>query len=250
MAPYAYHYARFALARKPHSGRLTSVNAIQPLPQYLSASRPGAGRPTREQAEARLNQLLDIALDHFLSKGFEQATIEAIASEVGMTKRTVYAKFPDKVALFRAALSLAAERYAVTTQEIEACDTGDLEQTLCNLAFLRIDKVATPNGVRLQRILQTESYRFPDLNDFAFERGAKETLIHLARLLKRETKAGRLVIDDPGRAAGVFMAMVVSTPVRFILAGQPMPREEMESLVAYSVRLFLDGARTRQTGTD
>ena len=46
------------------------------------------------------------------------------------------------------------------------------------------------------------------------------------------------------------MAMVVSTPVRFILSGQPMPREEMESLVAYSVRLFLDGARTRQTGPD
>lgn len=220
------------------------MNALQPLPSI----RPGAGRPTREQAEARLNQLLDTALDHFLEKGFEQATIEAIAGQVGMTKRTVYAKFPDKVALFRAALSLAADRYAVTTQEIAACDTRDLEQTLCNLAFLRIDKVATPNGVRLQRILQTESYRFPDLSDFAFERGAKETLIYLSRLLKRETKAGRLAISDPDRAAGVFMAMVVSTPVRFILAGRPMPRDEMESLVAFAVRLFLDGARTRQAG--
>ncbi|HMO68178.1 MAG TPA: TetR/AcrR family transcriptional regulator [Novosphingobium sp.] len=215
-----------------------------------SPTRPRAGRPTREQAQARLDQLLDTALDHFLAKGFELATIEAIASEVGMTKRTVYARFPDKVALFRAALGLAADRYAVTPAEIAACETGDLEQTLRNLAFLRIDKVATPNGVRLQRILQTESYRFPDLNDFAFEHGAKETLLYLAALLMRETARGRLAVGDPARAAGVFMAMVVSTPVRFILAGQPMPRGEMEDLVAFSVRLFLDGARTRQTGTD
>lgn len=221
------------------------MNDMRPLSGPEAVSRPRAGRPTPEQAAARLNQLLESALDHFLEKGFELATIEAIAAEVGMTKRTVYAKFPDKVALFRAALSLAAERYAVSAQEIEACETSDLEQTLCNLAFLRIDKVMTPNGVRLQRILQTESYRFPDINDFAFERGARETVVHLARLLKRETKAGRLAVSDPGRAAGVFMAMVVSTPVRFIVAGQPMPREEMEELVTYSVRLFLDGARKR-----
>ena len=38
----------------------------------LSAiSRPRAGRPTREQAEARHEELLDRAPDHFLDKGFE-----------------------------------------------------------------------------------------------------------------------------------------------------------------------------------
>ena len=51
--------------------------------------RPKAGRPTREQAVARHQALLDTALDHFLRKGFELATIEAIADDVGMTKRTV-----------------------------------------------------------------------------------------------------------------------------------------------------------------
>jgi len=217
------------------------MNELSPLPQ----SRSRAGRPTREQAEARLNQLLDTALDHFLEKGFELATIEAIAADVGMTKRTVYARFPDKVALFRAALNLAAERYAVTGEEIAACETDDLEQTLRNLAYLRIDKVMTPNGVKLQRIIQTESYRFPEIFDYAFERGAQDTVRFLARLLKRETQAGRLAVAEPGRAAGVFMSMVVSAPVRFIVAGQAQSREEMDAGVTYAIRLFLDGARPR-----
>lgn len=211
----------------------------------LPQARSRAGRPTREQAEARLNQLLDTALDHFLAKGFELATIEAIAADVGMTKRTVYARFPDKVALFRAALNLAAERYAVTTEEIAACETEDLEQTLRNLAYLRINKVMTPNGIKLQRILQTESYRFPEIFDYAFERGAQETVIFLARLLKRETRAGRLAVTDPGRAAGVFMSMVVSAPVRFIVAGQAQTSAEMDAGVTFAIRLFLDGARPR-----
>ena len=57
---------------------------------------------TREQAEARLEELLDSALDHFLQHGFELATIDMIATAVNMTKRTVYAKFEDKAGLFLA----------------------------------------------------------------------------------------------------------------------------------------------------
>ena len=50
--------------------------------EVTAINRPRAGRPTREQAEARHEELLDRALDHFLDKGFEQATIEAIAADV------------------------------------------------------------------------------------------------------------------------------------------------------------------------
>lgn len=212
----------------------------------LSAiSRPRAGRPTREQAEARHEELLDRALDHFLDKGFEQATIEAIAADVGMTKRTVYARYADKASLFRAAVRRAIERYAISEERIRACDVGDLEQTLTNLAMLRIDLVSTPQGLKLQRIIQTESYRFPDIFTETYEIGALPTIKFMARVLKRETAAGNLALDDPFAAANAFMSMVVTGPVRFILAASPLPRDELDKRVAFGVRLFLDGARPR-----
>jgi AcrR family transcriptional regulator len=212
----------------------------------LSAiSRPRAGRPTREQAEARHEELLDRALDHFLDKGFEQATIEAIAADVGMTKRTVYARYADKASLFRAAVRRAIERYAISEERIHATDVGDLRQTLTNLAMLRIDLVSTPQGLKLQRIIQTESYRFPDIFTDTYEIGALPTIKFMARLLKRETAAGNLALDDPFAAANAFMSMVVTGPVRYILAASPLPPEELKKRVAFGVRLFLDGARPR-----
>jgi len=213
--------------------------------ELTAITRPRAGRPTREQAEARHAELLDHALDHFLDKGFEQATIEAIAADVGMTKRTVYARYADKASLFRAAVRRAIGRYAIPEERIQATDCGDLARTLVNIAMLRIDLVSSPEGLKLQRIINTESYRFPDIFADTYELGALPTIRFLAALLERETKAGNLAIDDPIMAANVFMSMVVSGPVRFILAASPLPKKDLDNRVAFGVRLFLDGAKPR-----
>lgn len=215
------------------------------MDQLTAISRPRAGRPTREQAEARHEELLERALDHFLDKGFEQATIEAIAADVGMTKRTVYARHADKGALFRAAVQRAINSYSIPEDQIRATDVGDLAQTLTNIAMLRIDLVASPRGLKLQRIIQTESYRFPDIFTDTYEIGALPTIRFLAKLLARETDAGNLAVDDPMAAANAFMSMVVTGPVRFILAASPLSPRELSKRVAFGVRLFLDGARPR-----
>ena len=215
------------------------------MDQIATAPRARAGRPTREQAEARHEELLEAALDHFLGKGFEPATIEAIAAQVGMTKRTVFGLYPDKPALFRAAVHRAIERYSISDERIAATDCGDLEQTLRNIALLRIGLVASPQGLKLQRIINTESYRFPEIFAEVYEIGALPTIRFLARLLKRETANGTLAIAEPAKAANVFMSMVVSGPVRFIVSGNPLPEAEIAERVDFAVRLFLDGARPR-----
>ncbi len=217
----------------------------QLTPLSFAPARARAGRPTREQAEARHGELLDCALDHFLDKGYETATIEAIAGDVGMTKRTVYARYADKAALFHAAVRRAIERYTISEQRIAATDCGDLEQTLRNIARLRIDLVSTPEGLKLQRIINTESYRFPEIFTEVYEIGALPTIKFLARLLKRESQAGRLAIAEPAKAANVFMSMVVSGPVRIIVSGNPLPQAEIDERIAYAVSLFLNGARPR-----
>lgn len=225
--------------RKPAYSEAASV-----MKETSALKRPRAGRPTREQAEARHALLLDRALDHFLDKGFEQATIEAIAADVGMTKRTVYARHNDKAALFRAAVHRAIDHYAVSPERITATVCDDLEQTLINIAMLRIDAVSTSTGVKLQRIVNTESYRFPDIFIAAYE-SALPTIRFLAELLERETKAGNLAIEHPMHAANVFMSMVVGGPARFIVSGIPLSENEIDKRVAFAVQLFLDGARKR-----
>jgi len=216
------------------------------MTRIKAVRRPGAGRPTREQALQRHDQLLDSALDLFLDKGFEQATIEAIAASVGMTKRTVYARYADKAALFRATVQRAIERLIVPADALLSVECAEFEATLAAIAWLRVGQVMTPTGLKLQRIINTESYRFPEIFTMAFEQGARPVIEFLAGLLRRETAAGRLSVADPSRAATVFMSMVVSGPVRIIVSGHRLTRDEIEERMQFAIRLFLDGARVRR----
>ncbi|MCT2399474.1 TetR/AcrR family transcriptional regulator [Novosphingobium mangrovi (ex Huang et al. 2023)] len=213
--------------------------------QTAPASPVRAGRPTREQARARHEMLLARALDHFLDKGFEATTIEAIAADVNMTKRTVYARYEDKTALFRASVRRGTERRAVSQEVIEGTRAESLDETLVNIAMLRIDLVSTPDGAKLQRLINTESYRFPDIFQTYYDIAALPTVRFLAEILESETAAGRLAIDDPLLAASVFMSMVVSGPVRFILSGNELGRTDIDRRVRFAIRLFLKGAEPR-----
>ena len=213
-------------------------------PQVLR-TRPGAGRPTREQAEQRHLELLDHALDIFLEKGFEQATMEMIASAVGMTKRTVYARYEDKPALFRAAVKRAIDQYIVPVERLRAVETDDLEETLRAIAWIRLENATSPLGMKLQRIMSSEMFRFPEIFQ-QIQRGTSPAVRYIAELLQRHTAAGGLVVEDPETAASAFLSMVVGGSVRAILWGEPPKSQaEMDARLRYCVRLFLDGARPR-----
>ena len=242
MATHAYHYAPIGIVRKPPLGHGMLMDAMTTPP------RPRAGRPTREQAEARHGQLLDAALDHFLDRGFDQATVEAIATSVNMTKRTVYALYPDKVSLFRAAVHRAIEALAVPPEELEAAVSSSLEDTLAAIAWTRISRAMTEQGLKLQRVINSDSYRFPDIFMASYEKGAAPVARFLAQLLRSETAAGRLAVDDPEVAAGLFLSMVVTGPVRLIVSGNAPERDEIDRRLRAAVDLFLNGTRPRNGG--
>jgi AcrR family transcriptional regulator len=204
-----------------------------------------AGRPTREQAVARHVALLDTALDMFLDKGFELTTMEGVAAAVGMTKRTIYARYDDKAALFLATVQRAIERSIVGEEELRRADTGDLQETLIAIARMRVAFVMTPEGLKLQRIINTESYRFPAIFTMSYDQTARPVVDFLADLLRRHDSAGAIGVDRPEMAARLFMSMVVGGPVRIIVSGNRLSQEEIDDRITYAVRLFLNGVRSR-----
>jgi TetR/AcrR family transcriptional regulator, mexJK operon transcriptional repressor len=210
-----------------------------------AATRPGVGRPTRAQQEQRHEELLNAALDFFLEKGFEPTTMEDIATHVGMSKRTVYARYADKAALFKAAVHRAVQRYTVPREAIDAVATDNLEATLTAVARLRIANLATPVATKLQRILNAQSYRFPELLSASFEEGTGPTISFLCDLFTRYTALGELNLTEPRRAATAFLSLVVGGPARIILSGKALDEQEIATRVRFAVRLFLDGARPR-----
>ncbi len=215
------------------------------IQQDAKISAVRAGRPTRAQQAQRHEELLAVALDVFLERGFEQATMEEIATCVGMSKRTVYAYYEDKAALFKAAVRRAIELYTLPREAIEALVTDDLEETLVAIGRQRIANISTPVATKLQRILGAQSFRFPALFNESFEQGAGPVIDVLSRLFERFNATGEIDVAEPQRAAVAFLSLVVSGPARIIVSGNVLDEAEMEARIRFAVGLLLNGMRRR-----
>jgi hypothetical protein len=110
---------------------------------------------------------------------------------------------------------------------------------------MRLAHVVSPVGMRLQRILNAEAYRFPEIFEWASERGSRPMNVLLADLLRRHSALGRIEVESPEQAAIAFLSMVVGGPARLLQAGGQIDDARLEELVRLAVRLFLRGALVR-----
>lgn len=191
--------------------------------------------------------MLRTALDEFLDKGFDQASVEGIANEAGMSKRTIYARYKDKSELFLAAIERAVDHYTITQETLQEAETDDLRATLLNVARIRIANLSQPETIKLQRVLTGQSYRFPDLFRNAFGRSMAPTVSFLEAQFAKHFSTGEIAMVDPQQTATAFLSLVVGGPARVIVAGNPLDSEKIERHLAYTVDLFLNGATSRQT---
>ena len=141
---------------------------------------PRRGRPTQAEAERRGRALLATALDLFTVQGLA-VSMEAIAAAAGISKRTLYARYPDKMALFVAVLeSLSAER---TAAALVLPAEMPLEDALLRYAEVLFDHYATPRIVAFLRLLQKEKERVPDLERVMREEVLRDQILPLVRYL-------------------------------------------------------------------
>jgi TetR/AcrR family transcriptional regulator, mexJK operon transcriptional repressor len=216
--------------------------------QPLIKRRPRAqsGRPTREHARLRQEQLLERSLEMFSENGFEMTTIDAIAASLNMTKRTIYARYADKAALFEAAVKRSIERWFIPIDLLRETDTGDLETCLIALARLRVGNNMSREGVRLQRVVTSEAFRFPEVFR-AYEAVSAELIAYLRELFEKyRPEIDGEWFEDSELAAAAFLS-IMNAPVRMtVLHGQEQKSEVVEDFIRKAVRLFLDGLRPRR----
>ena len=214
------------------------VTLIRPIPGKT-------GRPTREIAVRRQEELLERALEMFSEHGFELTTIDAIAGSLNMTKRTIYARYKDKAALFEAAVKRAIERWFIPLETLRDADTGQLETTLRAIGRIRLANNLSSEGVRLQRIVTAEAFRFPEVYRSYDE--ASATAIHfLVEVFDkyREQERGEWFADS-ALAATAFLSIVNAPARRATLSGHAPKATVLDGYVEKAVGLFLNGLRPR-----
>jgi AcrR family transcriptional regulator len=204
------------------------------------------GRPSRVQSEKLGERILDAATSLFLAHGYGVTSIEQVARQARVSKRTLYHRYDDKPALFAAVVHRIVETLR-PPGGIPPIEGPDLSAILRRIADLILNAALSPQGVALHRLIVGESARFPRLAAVVNENGATEEAIGLiAGLLEREARTGRIVLGDRDFAARQFLFMVIAIPQRRAAGlGPPMSAAELRDWPREVVKLFLEGCRWR-----
>jgi AcrR family transcriptional regulator len=134
---------------------------LTPQKDQLGRGPVRSGRPPRELAGRVQERILDAAGRVFLERGFQGASVDEIAEAASAGKPTIYARFPNKQALFTAVVERLVQRN--TSLDAFSCAGGSVEERLDALAVLILTRVLTMETIGLIRVAVAEARRFPDL---------------------------------------------------------------------------------------
>ena len=221
-----------------------SPNKRPVRPARATAAQRG-GRPSRAEAEKKGRRILEVATRLFLSLGYGATSIEAVARQSGISKRTFYHRFRDKPELFVAVVHRIVD--GLRPPSDFPLLEGDLDEILQRLARLILRAALSPPAIALNRMLVAESAKFPRLASIMAERGGSEEAIRLiAAVLDREAQTGTLALNDSAFVARQFLYMTIAVPQRRAMGfGAPMTPRECDAWASKVVDLLLNGCRPR-----
>lgn len=172
------------------------------MPNNLSAPN-GPGRP---KDLVKRQAILDAAKVLFLSKGYANTSMDAVAAEAGVSKLTVYSHFNDKETLFSSAVMAKCEEQ-LPPLFFELPEGVAVETVLLNIARGFHQLINSDESVNLHRLMMTLGSQDPKLAQIFFEAGPQRMLHGMERLLSKIDESGVLRIDKPHNAAEHFFCL-------------------------------------------
>ena len=201
----------------------------------------GPGRP---KDLAKRQAILDAAKILFLSHGYANTSMDAVASEAGVSKLTVYSHFNDKETLFSAAVVAKCEEQLLPLF-FELPEGIAVENVLLNIARGFHHLINSDESVNLHRLIMALGSQDPKLSLIFFEAGPQRMVQGMERLLTQIHDSGALSIDLPRNAAEHFFCLIKGAGNFRLLygCGEPLGEEASESHVREVVGLFMRAYR-------
>lgn len=178
------------------------------------AKKRAPGRPTAQQAGQLRDAVLHAALDAFMTKGFEAASIEGIARAAKVAKITLYRQFSNKEQLFYEVTRYA--QAAIRRNLESVVDYGVPPERMLRSLIEQLHLGMThPNYLAVLRMAISESQRFPSVAEGMLHDGdfLLEPVIQYLRHLK---DSGQIDIDNP-RDAAIQLSCLASGGTRYLM---------------------------------
>lgn len=189
-----------------------------------SAQNTEPVRTGRPKSEAKRHAILEASAHLFMTRGFKDTSVDAVAANAGVSKQTVYSHFNGKNALLRACVEKKVEEYGLGAENL-ALDLP-MQEALARFGRQFVDLLNDEDVICMYRLLISEATAHPDLTQVFFESGPKPTREAVARFLAHHPQGGSR-FEDPRHAAERFFALLEHNNVmhRLLNLAGPMTAE-------------------------
>ena len=195
--------------------------------------------PVADFEEGRRSRLLTAARICFLDRGFVKTTLSDIIALSGGSRSTIYEEFGSKEGLFAALVAECLEQ-----MKLAEIPDGPPETVLREIGLAYMEQLMDPEALALYRVAVGESAHVRQLGEMIFKAGPDAGAEGLRERLLKWAGEGRVQVDDPGRAARLFLAMVEGDLHRSAVIWNRAPsNDEIAANVDAAVALFLAGVR-------
>ena len=198
----------------------------------------GKPRSRRRDRDPNRQRIVDAARVHFFSHGFRRVTMDDLAKELGISKKTLYAHFPGKFDLLEAVLADKLAAVEATLKEVTRAHPDDFPAALRELLAgtrRELDEIKPP-FVRDMRQKAPEVFRLVERRRAALiQRYMGKFFVDGQRLgMVRKDVPAKLIIE-------ILLAMVQSimNPPKMEELGM-MPKEGYAGIL----KIVLEGALT------
>jgi len=205
------------------------------------------GRPKRGTESARTEALINAATRVFLREGYGLASIDKVASEAGVSTRTIYERYKNKADLLGAVITRLVNRDMTTVLAPAELDRLDPRDALTAIAHTMMRRARDPESAALFRIVATEAFRFPELAAKMRESGKVRWECAVADYFRGQVERGTLNLASPERAAALFLQMICAELHECALFGRAdaMAQIDFTPHLTHAIDIFLYGAAPR-----
>ena len=199
---------------------------------------PKRGRPNAKQVAAIDQAILMTATRMFLESSYDAVAMENIATATGVSKGTLYARYPSKEALFMKVIKVRVDGWATTSSHEDHLLTDDIGERLRHHAHIIARSLLQTEVRAFGRLTLAHRERFPELAEALYEAG----YLYIVRLITRD-------IEEAGKRDGMPPCDAEGTARLFVSAlagwemqesgGGPISENDMLKAADRAVDLFM-----------
>ena len=126
-------------------------------------------RRPRRDSQIKMKAILDAATKLFMRDGLGATSMDAVALEASVSKRTVYSHFGSKEELFEAIIRDLCAEVLPSSVAAPVDKDEDIEHRLTRIGAVFLNSIYSKRHIDLVRTIVSESRNYPEIGRIMFE---------------------------------------------------------------------------------